>query len=131
MKLGVFFFGIILIGLAFEFVEQMDDKWGRIDLFIIEDEQWNPSSYVYFIGESIAYIALALVIRHYTKHKHVATSFIVVESIDLMDFFLTKNGVWFTYHHWPITYNIIKVVIFVFLMLTMAVYELSRDTSAD
>jgi hypothetical protein len=119
------------MGLCFEFVEQMDYKWGKIDLFILKDEQWNPSSYVYFACESIAYIALAFVIRHYTKYKHVATSFIIVEAIDLMDFFLTKNGIWFTYQEWPITYNIIKVVIFVFLMLTMAVYELSRDTSTS
>lgn len=131
MRLGLFFFGIILMGLCFEFVEQMDDKWGKIDLFILADARWNPSSYVYFTCESIAYIALAFGIKWYTKYKSVATSFIIVESIDLFDFFLTKNDVWFKYYDWPITYNIIKVVIFVFLMLTMAVYDLSRDTSSN
>lgn len=116
MKLGLLFLGIIFLGFCFEFIEHMDNKWGKIDLFYLTDAQWNPSSYVYFTGESLAYIALALIIRNLTPYKHIALAFIIVESIDLIDFYVTKNGAWFVFYGWPITYNIIKLVIFVLFL---------------
>jgi hypothetical protein len=123
VKLGLFFLGIILLGLAFEFVEHNDKEWGTIDLFLLEEAKWNPSSYVYFAGESLAYIFLALIIRKLTPFRHVALAYIVIESIDLIDFFVTKNGPWFDFYGWPITYNIIKVMVFV-IFLT---YEYARN----
>lgn len=99
----------------------MDSEWGKVDLFLLSDAQWNPSSYVYFTAESLAYIALALQIRKITPYKHITLAFVVVESIDLIDFYATKNGPWFEYHHWPVTYNLIKLVIFALFLI----YEFS------
>lgn len=125
MKLGLFFLGIILLGFCFEFVEHLDNKLGTIDLFYLRDVKWNPSSYVYFTGESLAYIAMGLMIRKLTTYKHIALAFVVVESIDLIDFYITKNDLWFTFYGWPITYNVIKVFVFTLFFC----YELIRNTS--
>lgn len=132
MKYGFFFFVIILVGLAFEIVAgTLDNRHGRIDLFFLSDRVIYPSSYVYYTGEALTYIAIAVVIRHFSINKHYATAFIIVESIDLIDFWITDNSLWFEFSGWPITFNIIKVVIFVLFLLTMAVYELSRDVAAS
>lgn len=126
MKLGLLFLFIIVLGFCFELVEHLDKEWGKIDLFVLKDEQWNPSSYVYFAGESIAYIALALMIYKLTPHKHIALAFVIIESVDLIDFFITKNGPWFEFQGWPITYNIIKLVIFtVFLTYEFTINKFS------
>lgn len=127
MKLGLFFLGIILLGFCFEFVEHLDSKLGTIDLFYLRDVKWNPSSYVYFTGESIAYIAMGLMIRKLTPYKHIALAFVVVESIDLIDFYVTKNDLWFEFRGYPITYNVIKVFIFTLLLG----YDFIRNTSTS
>jgi hypothetical protein len=130
LKIAFFFLGILLLGLSFEFAEQMDAKWGKIDLFYLRDEQWNPSSYVYFAGESLAYIALASFAMHLVSkiptlspYRHFVLIFIVLESIDLVDFFFSKSGLWFEYRGYPITYNIVKVLIFILVII----YEYAWD----
>jgi hypothetical protein len=117
MKLGLFFLGIISLGFCFEIAEHFDKIWGKVDLFLLTDAQWNPSSYVYFTGESLAYIALALVIRQFSPYKHIALAFVIIESIDLIDFYMTKSGPWFEFHGWPVTYNLIKLTIFVLFLI--------------
>lgn len=132
MKFGLFFFAIILLGLIFEIcVGTLDKQFGRVDLFLMSNRIIYPSSYVYYSGETLIYIAFALMIRHFSINKHYATAFIIVESIDFIDFWITNNSLWFEFQGWPITFNIIKVVVFVLFLLTMAVYELSRDTSTS
>lgn len=116
MRLGLFFLGIITLGFCFELAEHFDSQWGKVDLFLLKDEQWNPSSYVYFVGESVAYIGLALMIRKLTPYKHIALAFVIIESVDLIDFFVTKNGPWFEFHGWPVTYNVVKLSIFVLFL---------------
>jgi len=136
MKFGLIFFCFLLLGLVFEFVEEWaDKKWGEVDLFFIIDAKINPSSYAYYTNETLERIFLALFIRHLMSvidnikcFKEYATAFIILESIDLIDFWMTGNTLWFLYHEVPITFNVIKVAIF---MIAIIANETNRSITSN
>lgn len=124
MKWGFLFLGLLILGLTFELVEGWaDKKWGEVDLFWCINAKMNPSSYVYYNNETLERIILALFIRYLMSlnevlkpFRHFATAFAILETIDLIDFWITGNTLWFLFHGWPVTFNIIKLAIFVILL---------------
>lgn len=135
MRWGLLFLALLIFGLLFEFSELLlDERWGKVDLFFRLNHQMYPSSYIYYAGETLTYIFLGLVVRHLmslierTKpYKHFATAFVILETIDFIDFWVTGNSLWFEYREYPITYNVVKVFIFTVLFGHELIH---RDTSA-
>ena len=58
--------------------------------------------------------------------KQYVLLFIILESIDLIDFWVTNNDLWFLYREVPITFNVIKVAIF---MIVIIANETNRSIS--
>jgi hypothetical protein len=117
-------------GLGYELMLPYDDRWGRVDLFLHSDRAIYPSSYFYYSGETILYILLAVLIMRLmakipaiSEFKHFALVFIVLEFGDLLDFWITDNDLWFEFRGWPITYNVIKVLVFILVLI----YEYAWD----
>lgn len=125
MKWGFLFLGLILLGLLFELAEGWaDKKYKEVDLFWGINARMNPSSYVYYNNETLERIILALFIRYLMSFvtfirpfRYFATAFAILEAIDLIDFWITGNTLWFEYYGWPVTYNIIKFLVFTLLMI--------------
>jgi hypothetical protein len=120
MKIAGFLFSILIFGMLFELVASFDDQIGRVDLFFFYEHQMWPSSYAYYAEGHFNQIAFALLIhylvafipRFYIAHPF-TLAFIVIESLDFLDFWATGNTKWFDFHEWPITFNVVKVFIFV------------------
>lgn len=139
MRYGFFFFGLVLFGLGYELMLPYDDQFGRVDLFLNSDRAIYPSSYFYYSGETILYILLAVLImwlmskiQAISEYKHYALVFIVLELGDLIDFWITNNEFWFEFRGHPITYNVIKVLVFILVLLYEYVLDiLTSDPTGD
>jgi hypothetical protein len=132
VKIPVILIGLILLGVVFEAFDVLD--LSKIDLFLLYNREMNPSSYVYYSDEHITYISLSCIIYWLLgkipslQHiKPLVFAFIIIEAMDFVDFWLTDNTAWFYFHGWPITFNIIKVFVFM-LVLT---YERYRTIAAS
>lgn len=116
MKLGFALFGIILLGLVFEVVEAYESTWfppkGINNFFIAFNYPMHLSSMVYYFIETLTYIALASLIWFRPEVNHFLKSFILLEFLDMVDFAVTGNTTWFRYQELPITFNVIKVLVF-------------------
>jgi hypothetical protein len=122
MRWGLFFLGLLLLGLVYEISELYLDQWGKVDLFLCHDREMYPSSYIYYSNENIGRIILALGVRKLMllvdflkPFSYFATAFVILESIDLVDFWLTRNSLWFEFRGYPITFNVLKIFIFTVL----------------
>ncbi len=114
------FFAILLLGVIYDFVEMREAKWfppdGVRNFFLIKPYTMHLSSMVYYSQEFITYIALVF---HGVLFKGKVNAFfwmfVILTGMDLVDFWMTGNTEWFVYRKIPITFNIVKV--FVFLLL--------------
>jgi len=127
---GLFVFGVILLGLGYELMYSYDDQFNRVDLFLLSDRKIYPSSYFYYSAESITYIGFAVMLFRsiIPQAKQYVLLFIILESIDLIDFWITNNDMWFQYRAWPITFNVIKVAIF---MIAIIANETNRSITSN
>jgi hypothetical protein len=124
MRYGLFFFGVVFLGIGFEFAQLYDERWGRIDLFLNSDRSIYPSSYVYYsVGHLTDILLASLVMYLMTKipsiaqFKHYALLFVVLEAVDLLDFWLTNNDLWFEFTGYPVTFNVLKVLVFILVII--------------
>jgi hypothetical protein len=87
------------------------------------------SSLVYYSAEHVSRILLVTIMYFLAKRLcnyepefshlvRIIFAFLIVELIDLLDFRLTGNTTWFFYSGWPVTFNILKVIIFVITLIT-------------
>lgn len=135
MRWGFFFFVLLFLGITFEIAEGWaDKKWGEVDLFLLIDAKMSPSSYVYYNNETLERILLALFIRYLMSmidflkpYRHYAMAFAVLEGIDLIDFWLNGNTLWFEYQGYPITFNVIKFLVFILVII----YDYALDYLTD
>lgn len=131
MKFGFFFLGLVVIGVMFEAATWVDDNWlpGQRDFFLFADHKMHFSSIVYYTIEHVVYFLLGLFIYsfvHVTRPYSMA--FCMFEILDIGDFFATANGSWFFFMGLPVTFNVIKVVVFVLLIIWN--YAASRISSS-
>lgn len=90
----------------------------QYDLFLFSNSTTNIPNYFYYICEHLALIALAYIIAsEATEYQQAIKIFFWLLVIDLIDFLLTYNGVWFTIQHFPITFNLVKIAIFGMVIL--------------
>lgn len=130
MRYGFYFLCIILIGLLFEIAEPLDKIYSpnRIDLFLLADKKLYLSSYVYYTCEHVIYFLLAFIIfKEVSAARIFAIAFCILEVMDCLDFWITANGPWFPVGKWPITFNVIKVVIFMLVLINYVAYRYSTD----
>lgn len=135
MKWGVLFFALILLGLTFEFTEfWLDKEWGEVDLFFLIDAKMYPSSYIYYNNETSERIILALItwrlmlrIDSIKDFAHYAAVFAMVEGLDLIDFWATGNTMWFQFREYPVTFNAVKILIYLFYLT----YEYARSLATS
>ena len=65
-------------------------------------------------------------------YQHYAMAFAVLESIDLVDFWLNGNTLWFEYKGYPITFNVIKFLVFILVIIyDYALDFLTSDPTGD
>jgi hypothetical protein len=112
----ILLFGTLVLGSLFMF-HRPEGEIG----FMFSDVVLHADTYVYFVMEHIIKILLVLVIWELDKANRVAIStLLALEFMDLVDFVLTYNSVWFKF----ISMNTIAPIIFGLAI----VYERKRRT---
>jgi hypothetical protein len=116
----LFMFSVMLLGIVFLVVPDAPPQ----DFFPFADMKVTPEWYVYYLIESLIIIIFAgyLVVES-KDFKTVAVVFLILQTIELIDFVLTYNMAWFEYRGYPITYNVIKVLVFILVLI----YEYAWD----
>jgi hypothetical protein len=105
----LFIFSVMVLGVVFLIVPDAPPY----DFFLLVDKKVTPEWYVYYLIESLIIIIFALYMRlESSEHKLYTTLFLALQIIELIDFILTYNMVWFYYKELPITFNVIKVLVF-------------------
>ena len=82
-----------------------------------------PEYIVYYMGEHLAFCFLALILWRETGSE-IARYFFVLKSLDLVDYFVTYNHVYFYYHGVPISFNTVACVVFVILTIRVWIKDL-------
>lgn len=104
-----FLFSVMFLGVVFMIVPDSPAQ----DFFPFADMKVTPEWYTYYVVEHVIIIIFSL---HFyieaTDDKKIILLFLILQIIDLVDFMLTYNMTWFLYHGHPITFNIIKVLVF-------------------
>lgn len=115
MKLGIFLFILVLLGVVFDFIENKEAIWypteGIITFYPLKPYKMHVSSHAYYIIEHVTIISLAI-LPFFFKRNHFLWAFIILECMDLIDYLLTGNRTWFIYHGIDITFNMVKALSF-------------------
>lgn len=83
------------------------------DFFLFSEMKLYPSTYIYFICERLVLVILAGVIANEaTEYRGALWVFFWLLVADVVDFLLTYNSVWFYYHSFPVSMNVMKCLIF-------------------
>lgn len=91
---------------------------GPEDYFLFSDMELYFATYVYFILERVFIIILAYVIANEaTKYNDALWMFFWLCVLDLVDFLLCYNDVWFRVNEWPMSMNIFKSIVFGLVIL--------------
>jgi hypothetical protein len=105
----LFIFSVMVLGIVFLIIPDAPPY----DFFLLSDKKVTPEWYVYYLVESLIIIIFALYMRlESNEYKIYTTLFLALQIIELIDFILTYNMVWFYYKKLPITFNVIKVLVF-------------------
>lgn len=108
-KLLLLFITLIL-GLVYLITPNSDKDF---DFFFFSDVRLYLDTYLYFVFEKLTTIILIWIIaaesRDFRKPLQI---FFWLAVADFVDFLLTYNSIWFTAWRFPISMNIVKVVIF-------------------
>lgn len=119
-RFGLYFLSIILLGLLFEIAEPIEDRFFKdqyLHWFLFSDASLRFSSYVYYTVEHAIPLFIALiVVNEVPQARFYASVYCYLQFIDTLDFWATANGLWVDIGGWPITFNIIRVLIFVMLL---------------
>lgn len=106
-----------MLGIVFEFRENYEEayKIPESNYFLLINSPMNLSSFGYYITETLFLVYLGCGVYRLLREplaKQYALLFILVHILDLIDFVFTGNTEWFTYHKLPVTFNVIKVLVF-------------------
>jgi hypothetical protein len=105
----------ILTGVVFLLVP---DTIKPINYFPFYGVEMYLKTYIYFIFEKLIVIALAYIIASEEhKYKQETQIFFWLMVADLVDYLLTYSWVWFRIGSFPVSMNIIKTLIFGFVIL--------------
>lgn len=129
MRLGFYFLSILLLGLFFELVHPIEKAYlpGPRNFFLLASNTMHLRSFVYYLGEHLTYILLGLIIFFEVPFaKLYAGTFIILEIIDAFDFWVTANGNWCIIQGWPITFNVIKFLVFVLVITFHMTWKLLK-----
>ncbi len=81
-------------------------------------------SWVYCIGEHLGLIILSLIILFEAKkYRFAFTVFLGYQVMDLLDFLLTDNSVWFSLGSLPISMNTLGITIFAMAVIKSFIDE--------
>jgi hypothetical protein len=115
MRLGIFLFVLILLGVVFDKIESKEESWyppdGILIFYPLKPYKMHVSSHAYYIIEHVTIISLAILPFFFKRNKFLY-AFIALEALDLFDYLLTGNRTWFYYDKIPITFNIVKALCF-------------------
>lgn len=88
-------------------------KTGPADYFMFSDMELYFATHVYFICERLVLIVLAgIIANEATEYRGAMWVFFGLIVVDLFDYLLTYSGVWFHFYGVPVSFNILKGVIF-------------------
>lgn len=88
------------------------------DYFIFSEMKLYPATYIYFLLEKITVIILAYIIANEsTEYRTAIWVFFWLLCADAVDFALSYNTVWVNLDGFPVSMNILKVVVFIVAIL--------------
>lgn len=92
----------------------------QIDLFLFSDNTMQFKSYIYYGSEHFLLILLAHIIHVEAKEFRLfCRCFFWYQVLDLTDWILTNNNVWFKIDGWPVSMNVVSA----FVMGLILLYE--------
>lgn len=122
-----FLLGLIMVmGLIWEIVPQPDANAKTYDWFLFYDYAIAPQWYAYFTMQHLVVIVLSLIILDIVKTLYSVPVkwFILLQTGQLVDFWLTYNTTWFHIGVLPVTMNLTQIFIF---GVVLTVYGRSPD----
>lgn len=66
------------------------------DFFPLSNSKCTIVEYIYYLGEHLGLIVLALLWRSETRYKSLSTGLLLAFLVDLVDYTLTYNAVWYS-----------------------------------
>lgn len=108
-------YATILVGIIFLIIP---DWYTPIDLFLFSDMKLSGANFIYLVSERSVLVILAYVLWTQEREYVDALSvFFWLMVADLFDFILGYNSVWFSIDSFPISMNVLKAIIFGFVIL--------------
>ena len=108
MKIA-FIFSVMILGVVFLIVPNGEPY----DFFPYAQMKVTGEWYVYYILQHLIFIFFALFLVMETDDYPKSTFvFFLLQIGELIDFLLTYNTTWFEVRGWPVTFNVLKVFVF-------------------
>lgn len=108
-------YSTLLIGVVFLLLPEIGSQ---IDFFLFSDVKLTGTQYIYFLCEKAVLIVLAFIIANEaTEYRQAIWCFFWLFVLDLVDYLLCYNQVWFFYKSIPISMNVFKSVVFGIVIL--------------
>ena len=126
MRIGLYLLCLLFLGLLFEIAQPIETAFfpERQSFFLISNKEIYFSSFVYYLQEHLICLLLILLVYFEINYgRFLVCIYFCLEFFDALDFWITANGDWFYIKGYPITFNVVKVLLFILAIG----YEYSRN----
>lgn len=106
----------LLMGVIFEIAQGIEPTYFPEPraFFLLSDHVMWFSSVVYYVQEhSIDIVFMVILFYKAPEARFIVCFYAGLEFLDCMDFLVTGNSSWFMFNSWPITFNVIKILVFI------------------
>jgi hypothetical protein len=102
------------VGLVFIVIPKTEP----IDWFLFSDIKVTLQTHVYFICERLVLVIMAWIIVNESKeYRGALWIFFALIVMDVVDYIVGYNSVWFRFHGFPVSMNTVSAVVFAFVIL--------------
>lgn len=106
----------LLAGLLFEMAEMLEPRYfpAKQAFFLLSEHKMWFSSVVYYVAEHFVDITFMVILFFEAPHLRFIVAFYAgLEFLDCVDFLISGNSAWFIFNGWPVTFNVIKILVFI------------------
>lgn len=105
---------LLLSTLLLSVVFMLSPETKPYDFFPLADTEVTLEFYIYYLCEHLILVVFAFFIyMESDKYKFSLLVFLLIQVADIVDFCLTYGSAWFEMLGHPITFNVIKILVFI------------------
>jgi len=115
MDLKIFILIILFVRMAFVLIP----LGPIIDPFPFAEQRIYAESYAYYLNEHLAWILISYILMvEVPKHRPFFKVFLIINVLDMVDYLLSYNSIWFKVGTIPISFNVVSFGVLALILVS-------------